>query len=138
MGCGWGREHVEGVENAAIRVREEVAVEVERDADRRVPYLGMANRRQRRKTDKERRHAPRLARVQPSEPVERLVYSREQAAQAIGISLATLDRRVIPVIATIKTEVGRATDSGRRARALPRRAHRGATSATSTTDACRP
>jgi hypothetical protein len=35
MGCRWGRERVECVENAAIRVREEVAVEVERDADRR-------------------------------------------------------------------------------------------------------
>lgn len=39
-------------------------------------------------------------------PAERLFYSREQAAQALGISLATLDRRVIPAIATIKTEWG--------------------------------
>ena len=39
MGCGWGRERVEGVENAAIRVREQVAVEVERDADRGVAHL---------------------------------------------------------------------------------------------------
>jgi hypothetical protein len=38
--------------------------------------------------------------------VERLVYSREQAAQALGVSLATLDRRVVPAIATIKTEWG--------------------------------
>jgi hypothetical protein len=27
-------------------------------------------------------------------PVERLVYSREQAARALGVSLATLDRRI--------------------------------------------
>src|SRR6266508_3145578 len=39
MGCGWGRERVEGVENAAVRVGKQVAVEVERDADRRVAHL---------------------------------------------------------------------------------------------------
>jgi hypothetical protein len=39
-------------------------------------------------------------------PVERVAYSREEAAQALGISLATLDRRVIPAIATVKTEWG--------------------------------
>jgi hypothetical protein len=39
-------------------------------------------------------------------PVERLVYSRQQAAQALGVSLATLDRRVIPAIATVKAEWG--------------------------------
>ena len=37
---------------------------------------------------------------------DRLVYSREQAAQALGISLATLDRRVVPAIATVKTDWG--------------------------------
>jgi recombinase len=37
---------------------------------------------------------------------ERLVYSREQAAQALGISLATLDRRVVPAIVSVKTEWG--------------------------------
>src|SRR5205807_47805 len=30
-----------------------------------------------------------------------------QAAEALGISLATLDRRVVPVIATVETEWGR-------------------------------
>ena len=71
----------------------------------------MASRRQRRKTEKDRRHAPKA--VTPLVATdgrvggaERLVYSREQAAQALGISLATLDRRVIPAIATIKTEWG--------------------------------
>ena len=66
----------------------------------------MANRRQRRRSEKERRHAPKPAHVQPSEPIERLVYSREQAAQAVGVSLATLDRRVVPTLATVKTEWG--------------------------------
>jgi Recombinase len=39
-------------------------------------------------------------------PIERLVFSREQAAQALGVSLATVDRRVVPAIAMIKTEWG--------------------------------
>jgi hypothetical protein len=39
MGCGWGGERVEAVEDAAVCVREEVSVEVERDAERRVPHL---------------------------------------------------------------------------------------------------
>lgn len=72
----------------------------------------MARRRQRRRREKERRHAPRP--VAPPVPTdgdvdrlaERLVYSREQAAQALGVSLATLDRRVVPTIATVKTEWG--------------------------------
>ena len=34
------------------------------------------------------------------------MYTREQAAQALGVSLATLDRRVVPAIATVKTEWG--------------------------------
>src|SRR6266511_2734437 len=73
----------------------------------------MARRRQRRRREKERRHAPRpVAPLAAADgraldaQIERLVYSREQAAQALGVSLATLDRRVIPRIATIKTEWG--------------------------------
>ena len=72
----------------------------------------MARRRQRRRRNKERRYAP--SPVTPpipmggraDGPAERLFYSREQAAQALGISLATLDRRVVPAIATVKTEWG--------------------------------
>lgn len=71
----------------------------------------MATRKQRRKREKEHRHAPEAVRLQLDgrdleEPVDRLVYSREQAAQLLGISLATLDRRVMPELATIKTEWG--------------------------------
>jgi hypothetical protein len=72
----------------------------------------MARRRQRRRREKELRHAPRSVTPPPAAdghaggPVERLVYSREQAAQALGVSLATLDRRVVPAIATVKTEWG--------------------------------
>jgi len=72
----------------------------------------MARRRQRRRHEKERRHAPSpVTPPVPTDghlggPAERLVYSREQAARALGISLATLDRRVMPTIATVKTEWG--------------------------------
>src|SRR5438093_5990302 len=72
----------------------------------------MAKRRQRRRREKEQRHAPKPARVsrldnaERDDSVERLVYSREQAAEAVGVSLATLERRVVPAIATVKTEWG--------------------------------
>lgn len=72
----------------------------------------MARRRQRRRSEKEQRHAsppavPLSARdVQLADRVERLAYTREQAAKALGVSLATLDRRVVPSIATVKTEWG--------------------------------
>ena len=38
--------------------------------------------------------------------VVRLAYTRIQAAAALGVSLATLDRRVVPAITTIRTEWG--------------------------------
>lgn len=71
----------------------------------------MANRRQRRRNDKEHRHSPRSPTppapdVQLAERVERLAYTRQQAAKAIGVSLATLDRRIVPAIASVQTEWG--------------------------------
>lgn len=72
----------------------------------------MASHRQRRRREKVQRHTPKPVRistldaVEPAGRVERLVYSRQQAAEALGVSLATLDRYVIPAIATIKTEWG--------------------------------
>jgi hypothetical protein len=73
----------------------------------------MPSRRQRRKTAAQHRHATATpaARVigefEIAERVDRLAYTRAQAAEALGISLATLDRRVVPVIATVATEWGR-------------------------------
>jgi hypothetical protein len=69
----------------------------------------MTSRRQQRRRNKEQRHAPKPVRVDDGQlggDVEPLVYSREQAAEALGVSLATLDRRVVPAIATVKTEWG--------------------------------
>jgi hypothetical protein len=38
--------------------------------------------------------------------VEPLAYTRKQAAEALGVGLATLDRRIVLVIATVATEWG--------------------------------
>jgi hypothetical protein len=72
MGRGWGRECVEVVENAAIRVREEVTVEVERDADRRVTHLRLEVLRVRAGGDHERGEAARTRQmVDPTRPPPR-------------------------------------------------------------------
>jgi hypothetical protein len=82
----------------------------------------MSRRRQQRRTDKARRHlpptprprstvdqapvaaAPRVA-VREASHVERLAYTRGQAARALGISLSTL-RRLLPYIETIEMPWG--------------------------------
>jgi hypothetical protein len=72
----------------------------------------MARRRQRRRGEKQRRHANQLSPVpsahdlKPAHRVERLAYTRKQAAAALGVSLATLDRRIIPAIESVRTEWG--------------------------------
>jgi hypothetical protein len=38
--------------------------------------------------------------------VRRLAYTRRQAAEALGVSVQTIDRRVVPEIDTAKTEWG--------------------------------
>ena len=73
---------------------------------------GMSSRRRRRRAEAQRRRASAQASARASglklaDDIERLAYTREQAAEALGISLATLDRRVAPVIATVETEWGR-------------------------------
>jgi hypothetical protein len=37
---------------------------------------------------------------------ERLAYSRKQAAEALGVSISTIDRRVVPAVHTVKTPWG--------------------------------
>ncbi len=72
----------------------------------------MAKRRQRRRAEKERRHAdtpaavPRARDLEMTSRVRRLACTRKQAAEALGVSLATLDRRVVPAIETVRTEWG--------------------------------
>ena len=72
----------------------------------------MARRRQRERAEKQRRHAgPPVAvlstrDLQRTDRVKRLAYTRTQAAEALGLSVATIDRRVVPALETVRTEWG--------------------------------
>jgi hypothetical protein len=67
------------------------------------------SRRHRRKAEKAKRHAPSaprpsesaVSRVRHPTQVERLAYTRTQAAEALGVSRTTFSRRVLPLIETI-------------------------------------
>lgn len=69
----------------------------------------VSRRRQRRKSEKATRHAPSAPnptsspapRVRHATEVERLAYTRTQAAEALGVSRTTFSRRVLPLIETI-------------------------------------
>jgi DNA invertase Pin-like site-specific DNA recombinase len=67
----------------------------------------MSRRRRQRKTEKASRHAPRSktsprARVvRVAAEVERLCYTRTQAAEALGVSRSTFDQRVLPLLETV-------------------------------------
>lgn len=67
----------------------------------------MSRRRLRRKTEKAQRHAPPSADnaqvvVRMTTRIERLAYTRSQAAEALGISTSTFNRRVLPFIETVE------------------------------------
>ena len=51
-------------------------------------------------------HLARADPVRLAGKVERLAYSRRQAAEALGVSISTIDRRVLPAIDTVKTPWG--------------------------------
>ena len=44
--------------------------------------------------------------LQEVEEPDRLAYSRKQAAEALGVSISTIDRRVVPSLSTVKTPWG--------------------------------
>jgi hypothetical protein len=44
--------------------------------------------------------------LQEVEKPDRLAYSRKQAAEALGVSVSTIDRRVVPLLNTVKTPWG--------------------------------
>lgn len=74
----------------------------------------MARRRLRRRSEKQQRHAPPTVRaselrvvIREATVVERLAYTRTQAAQALGISTSTFNRRVLPFVETVETGSGR-------------------------------
>jgi hypothetical protein len=66
-------------------------------------------RRQKRKVDKAKRRAPSgrtasefaVRHVRQATQVERLAYTRSQAAEALGLSRTTFSRRVLPLLETI-------------------------------------
>jgi len=64
-------------------------------------------KRQRRQHEAQpkRRWAPTGA-LREVDEVDRLAYSRRQAAEALGVSVSTIDRRVVPSISTVKTPWG--------------------------------
>jgi hypothetical protein len=68
-------------------------------------------KRRDRKVLRHRRSEPKLIWAPPEElqeviEAERLAYSRKQAADALGVSISTIDRRVVPSIHTVKTPWG--------------------------------
>jgi hypothetical protein len=44
--------------------------------------------------------------LQEVDEPNRLAYSRKQAAEALGVSISTIDRRVVPAVHTVKTPWG--------------------------------
>jgi Recombinase len=73
----------------------------------------MSARRKRRHQRRSRQHraAQKGACAPPGELREadetsRLAYTRKQAAEALGVSISTIDRRVVPSISTVKTPWG--------------------------------
>lgn len=61
----------------------------------------MSRRPQRRRAEKERRRAQPPTIVRAATRVERLAYTRAQAAEALGISRSTFNRRILPYIETV-------------------------------------
>ena len=74
----------------------------------------MSGKRQKRREQKLLRHRrpePKLIFAPAGEwrevvGAERLAYSRKQAAEALGVSISTIDRRVVPAVYTVKTPWG--------------------------------
>jgi hypothetical protein len=66
----------------------------------------MSRRRQRRRAEKERRHAQPPTVVRRVTRIERLAYTRTQAAEALGISRSTFNRRVFPYIESVEMPWG--------------------------------
>jgi len=66
----------------------------------------MSRHRQQRRAEKERRHAQPPTIVREATRVERLAYTRTQAAEALGISQSSL-RRLIPYLETVELPWGR-------------------------------
>jgi len=77
-----------------------------------VYVVRVSRRRLRRRSDKARRHEPAKPASAPVQVVrekthvERLAYTRTQAAAAIGVSRSTFNRRVLPLVETVEMPWG--------------------------------
>ena len=74
----------------------------------------MSRRRRRRQTEKPERPVPpevaafkELEVFREATRVKRLAYTRTQAAQALGISTSTFERRILPFIETVQMDWGK-------------------------------
>jgi hypothetical protein len=73
--------------------------------------LGAKRKKRRERKLRQRRVDPKRFWAPPGElheveEPERLAYSRKQAAEALGVSISTIDRRVVPSLNTVKTPWG--------------------------------
>lgn len=73
----------------------------------------VSRRRLKRRSEKTRRHVPAepairapTVVIREAKRVERLAYTRTQAAAALGVSRSTFDRRILPLIATVEMPWG--------------------------------
>lgn len=70
--------------------------------------------RRRQAQRREHQHKPKtywappgeLREVVEDEEIERLAYTRKQAAEALGVSISTIDRHLVKVVDTVKTPWG--------------------------------
>jgi hypothetical protein len=76
-------------------------------------YDPMTGRRKRRRERKRRHEKVRTERPEArgnelvrTGQVRRLAYSRRQAAEALGVSISTVDRRLVPAVDTVKLPWG--------------------------------
>ena len=63
-------------------------------------------RRRERKRDRRRISTTPASEFRETEQVRPLAYSRRQVAKALGVSISTVDRRVVPAIQTVKAPWG--------------------------------
>jgi hypothetical protein len=65
-------------------------------------------RRERQRYENQATRGPSLPHLdlRHTQQIRRLAYSRRQAAEALGVSIATVDRKVVPAIHTVKTPWG--------------------------------
>lgn len=63
-------------------------------------------RRRERKRDRRRIAATPASQFWEAKEAHPLTYSRRQAAEALGVSISTVDRRIVPAIQTVKAPWG--------------------------------